>query len=229
MNCIIRESAEFGQDQNSIDRIQKEKDYISYLDNHIAGVKKAYETLFLPLLSKDFACNNALFDRDTFRKAILAIRDIVAKHDDSKWSEYEFEPYRRHWNPTDEELSRDKYYQQETDELYQNAWIHHYKNNDHHPKYWYDFENNVARDMSLEAIIHMICDWESFYINSPSTIPTTVNWWRTDADEERKFISPKTVSIVDDILHILHPEEFDKPNMEDIVKSDNIIVYKDNK
>ena len=224
MNQVIREQNEIGHDTNSLDRIQKEKDYISYLTTHIANVKKAYETLFVPLMTQNIICDDALFSAEDFKYAILAIKDAVEHHDESKWSDAEFEPYRMHWNPTDEEKLRDQYYQDEVEEAYNNAWLHHYQNNDHHPKHWYDFENNVARDMSLGAIIHMLCDWESFYVNSGRS---TVKWWIEDAEEERKFISPKTVSILEYILfNIIHPEEYKEYIAN---KSENLAIEKGNK
>lgn len=224
MYQIIREQDEIGQDTNSLDRIQKEKDYIGYLTNHIANVKKAYEILFLPLLTQNIVCDDALFSAEDFKYAILAIKNDIEHHDESKWGNEEWEPYRMHWNPTDEEKLRDEIYQAEVEEAYNNAWKHHYENNDHHPKFWYDFENNVARDMSLGAIIHMLCDWESFSINSGKG---TVKWWINRSEEERKFISPKTVSILEYILfHILHPDEYKEyvPN-----KSENLTVEIGNK
>jgi hypothetical protein len=110
------------------------------------------------------------------------------------------------------------------DEKYQEAWVHHYTLNDHHPKHWYNFETNVAGDMSLGSIIHMLCDWISFNLDSPSDV---LKWWVNDSEEERKFISPKTVSILEYILfHILHPDEYKEyiPN-----KSENITVEIGNK
>jgi len=224
MYQVIREQDEIGQDSNSLDRIQKEKDYINYLTNHIANVKKAYNILFLPLLNQNIVCDDAPFSAEDFKYAIIAIKDDVEHHDESKWTEAEFEPYRMHWNPTDEEKLRDQAYQDEVEEAYNNAWIHHYKNNDHHPKHWYDFENNVARDMSLGAIIHMLCDWESFNINSGRS---TVKWWINCSEEERKFISPKTVTILEYILfRILHPDEYKEYEPS---KSDSIAIDVANK
>jgi len=223
---IIRENGEYTQDSNTYDLIQKEKDYISYLENHIKNVKLAYEKYFLPLLDKEIACNSELFTREELKKAIISIRDQILKHDNSKWTEYEFSQYRAHWNPTEEEKTRDQYYQNKVDEDYQNAWIHHYKNNDHHPKFWYDFENNVARDMNLGAIIHMLCDWISFNIDSPRG---TLEWFINDSVEERKFMSPKTIATVEEILYKwLFPENSDIKEIKPKV-SDTLNVYIDNK
>lgn len=223
MSYIIRESGEYTQDSNSYERIQREKDYISYLTNHISNVKAAYQKYFVPLLTKDFNCNKSLFNKEQLRKAIEIVKNDVDHHDESKWSEIEFEPYRMHWNPTEEEKQRDQRYQDEVQDAYMNAWQHHYENNNHHPKFWYDFENNIARDMSLDAIIHMLCDWISFNLDSPSG---TVEWWIKNASEERRFISPNTINILEDILfNILFPEDYKKfkpvtsPNINAILKN----------
>ena len=167
--------------------------------------------------------NDAPFSPQEFKDAILLAKSAVRMHDMSKWGEAEFEPYRAHWNPTDEEKLRGEDYQNQVDLDYQNAWRHHYENNDHHPKFWYDFENNTPRDMSLDAIIHMLCDWESFDIDSPSR---TVKWYINHSIEEHKFMSPQTIAKVEYILYnILFPEEYKK-----IAKtSDNLAIYRDNK
>lgn len=222
-SIIIREGTEYANNSDSLDKIQKEKDYISYLETHISNVKKAYINLFLPLVSKELVFNDAPFSPQEFKDAIILAKSAVRMHDMSKWGEAEFEPYRAHWNPTDEEKLRGEEYQTEVEIAYQNAWEHHYQNNDHHPKFWYDFENNVARDMSLDAIIHMLCDWESFDIDSPSR---TVKWYINHSIEEHKFMSPQTIAKVEYILYnILFPEEYKK-----IAKtSDNLAIYRDNK
>jgi hypothetical protein len=70
----------------------------------------------------------------------------------------------------------------------------------------------------------MLCDWESFSINSGKG---TVKWWINRSEEERKFISPKTVRILEYILfRILHPDEYKEyvPN-----KSENLTVEIGNK
>ena len=77
--------------------------------------------------------------------------------------------------------------------------------------------------MSLDAIIHMLCDWISFNLDSPSG---TVEWWIKNASEERRFISPNTINILEDILfNILFPEDYKKfkpvtsPNINAILKN----------
>ncbi len=69
----------------------------------------------------------------------------------------------------------------------------------------------------------MICDWMSFNLDSPSGV---LKFWLNRSEEERKFISPKTISIVDYILfNVLFPEEYKK-----IAKtSENIAVDDTNK
>ena len=207
-SIILRESAEFSSSSDSLDRVQKEKDYMDYLDKHISGVKEIYKRFFVPMLNANIICDDAIFSLQDLKNAIIEAKEAVEHHDESKYGELEFNAYRAHWNPTDEEKTRDQNYQNEVDEKYQAAWVAHYTLNDHHPKHWYDFENNVARDMSLGSIIHMLCDWMSFYLDSPSRV---LEWWINDAEEERKFISPKTITIVDYILYnILFPEEYKK-------------------
>ena len=92
------------------------------------------------------------------------------------------------------------------EEEYSKAWVHHYTVNDHHPEHWYDFSTNTAKDMSLRAILHMLCDWESFHIANPKG-EDTIDWWMNKAQKERKVMSPRTIAIVDELLfNIIHPE-----------------------
>lgn len=212
-------SSEVNNSSYSTHRYEQQQVYMDYLENHINGVKKAYKTLFLPLLNKESRLftqpvNKALYTRKDLFYAIRDLQDAINHHDDSKYSDYEFEPYRQHWDPTEEEKSLSQEEKDTMEEAYQDAWVHHYTNNDHHPMFWYDPIANEVRDMSLSAIVHMICDWESFSTEEQ----TTPDWWNGKALEERKFMSEKTIAIVDELLKLIHPEAYisDKPNVDNL-------------
>ena len=75
--------------------------------------------------------------------------EMIEEHDDSKFSEEEFEPYAQKWfNNSGKTLE------------YEEAWKHHWMNNEHHPEFW------LGEDMPYIYILEMICDWGSFSIAS---------------------------------------------------------------
>lgn len=212
-------SSEVNNSSYSNHRYEQQQVYMDYLENHINGVKKAYQKYFVSLLNPESplyskGINIALFTRQELCDAIRNIQDAIDHHDDSKYSDYEFEPYRQHWDPTEEEKAADQDIKDEIEERYQDAWVHHYTNNDHHPMFWYNSETKQMEDMPLPAIVHMICDWESFENRDRSTI----DWWNTKAVEERKYMTEKTIAIVDALLKIIHPEykAIDNPNTDNL-------------
>lgn len=208
---------EINNSSYSTHRYEQQQVYMDYLENHIRKVQEAYKKYFLPLLEEGSplftkAINKALYTRKDLYYAIRDLKDAIEHHDDSKYTDYEFEPYRQHWDPTEEEKAADQDTKDEIEERYQEAWVHHYTHNDHHPMYWYDSTTNEIKDMSLSAIVHMICDWESFSTDDEST----ANWWNGKAVEERKYMTEKTIAIVDELIKLIHPEAFvsDTPNID---------------
>ena len=72
----------------------------------------------------------------------------VTVHDKSKFSEEEFEPYRKNFFPINvEEKENNK-------EDFEKAWEHHWKNNDHH---WQAREK--TKTLNRGACWEMILDW----------------------------------------------------------------------
>lgn len=147
-------------DTNSIKYPGKQiEQYKSYLNNHINGVIDAwqeYKDRFINIFN--------LTDID-----IIAIDKLMVKHDNSKTTKDEFEPYRKNFYPSDEEKDTINHEQQEKD--YRYAILHHYHNNMHHWNYWvyYDInepENPMVLDMPDIYIIELICDWISVSNNT---------------------------------------------------------------
>lgn len=211
MGVIITEAAEVAaNDSESRHRYEQQENYMKYLETHIGNVRKSYYTYIIPLLDKNSllftrGVNKALFTRTELVQAIVKAQEAVHHHDDSKYSDQEFEGYRAHWDPTEYEKTLGEDYQRLVDENYQEAWLHHLQNNDHHPEYWYNYETKEARDMSLDAIIHMICDWDSFNIANGGNC---VKWYKESGHEVRKYMSPKTITTLEELLFkFIHPEE----------------------
>jgi hypothetical protein len=120
----------------------KRNQYREYIDNHVSNVWNAwsnYKNLFIcTVIAKDYEYNK--------------LKINLLKHDESKYSEEEFEFYRKNFFPvSNTEKENNK-------ENFEMAIEHHYKCNPHHWNYWVD-DNGVAKEMEDIYIIEMICDW----------------------------------------------------------------------
>jgi hypothetical protein len=109
--------------------------------------------------------------------------DLIKAHDESKFSEEEFEPYAKKWH-----LDGIK-----TPE-YEAAWVHHWKNNEHHPEYW------LGEDMPYIYILEMICDWGSFSIASGNMRELSDFYFNKAKEDPEKMLSDATKEIIEDIL-----------------------------
>jgi hypothetical protein len=143
----------------------------------------------------------------------------IMHHDDSKFTDEEFYPYRAHWNPTTREsylYNNDENYHKEADEAYEAATHHHITTNKHHPDYWcangedITGELGAPREMDIISIIEMICDWEAMSMEKGGS---TKAWWAENREKKMKKMGPNTVEIVDHIIEQL-PDTIHKPYKE---------------
>lgn len=206
MGIILNENSLITQDvyeDDSSERINKEQEYLDYINEHIAFVNKAFNLYMVSLLSKNNI--SSLISDEELKQAILNLQPLIPTHDASKFSDAEFDGYRRKYYPTQVELAKEKEddsYRQLCEDRYEECWVHHYTVNAHHPKHWYNFETKTATDMSLDAIIEMLCDWEAMSLKFNTS---TVKWYENDAKDEKSVLSPKTKQIVEDLLYnVLH-------------------------
>lgn len=125
------------------DKIRKREEYKNYIDEHIELVKKAFR-VFESISWKD----------PHIVETLRYVRDNIEEHDQSKYSDEEFEYYRKEFYPINDDEK------EENKEDFEKAWKHHYQNNFHHPEYWVDAIGNQT-SMCLSAIIEMICDWQA--------------------------------------------------------------------
>jgi hypothetical protein len=110
--------------------------------------------------------------------------EMIRDHDDSKFSEEEFEPYAQKWfNNSGKTLE------------YEEAWKHHWLNNEHHPEFW------LGEDMPYIYILEMICDWGSFSIKSGNFRELSDFYYNKAKDDEEKNLSDVTKEIIEDILN----------------------------
>jgi hypothetical protein len=123
---------------------EREIEYKKYVDNHIQNVQTAWDNMNRNTDCLDFiysVCGNVI---DTIDQLILV-------HDKSKFSDEEWEPYRKNFYPiNDDEKKANK-------EDFDAAWKHHYMNNLHHWNYWSTM--NRVDMMPIEFVIEMCCDW----------------------------------------------------------------------
>lgn len=109
--------------------------------------------------------------------------DLIKAHDESKFSEEEFEPYAQKWFG-DGKKTRE----------YELAWEHHYMNNEHHPEYW------AGEDMPYIYILEMICDWGSFSIASGDMKELSDFYFNKAKADPEKNLSEATQEIIEDII-----------------------------
>lgn len=182
-----------------LEKAQKEEDYLDYIHEHVNNVILMYEQYFFPYLSDDnLIIDNEYFNTDDFKNAISELKDHIVEHDNSKYSEEEFNAYRRHFFPTNTEKTDEN--QETALDEFEAAWEHHKRNNPHHPQYWVNPETGVPEDMSLGAIIEMLCDWMAM---SKKFNDNTIDWYENKADKEKKAMTDQTKAIVEYFLYKL--------------------------
>jgi hypothetical protein len=115
-----------------------------------------------------------------------AFDDIIREHDESKFSEKEFEPYANFWYNDNDHYDYDP--------AYEAAWEHHWMNNEHHPEYW------NGDDMPLIYILEMLCDWGSFSIAKGNLRELSSYYFEEARDDDEKNLSEATKEIIEDIL-----------------------------
>ena len=148
-----------------------QKEYREYVDAHKERVEQFADWLKenCPELFNDI--DVALFD------------EMIRDHDDSKYSEEEFEPYAQRWFGDKEKTLE-----------YEDAWVHHYMNNEHHPEFW------LGEDMPYIYILEMICDWGSFSIASGNMKELSDFYFNKAKDDPEKNLSDNTKTIIEEIL-----------------------------
>lgn len=109
--------------------------------------------------------------------------EMIEEHDESKFSDEEFEPYAQHF-----------YGDKKNSFEFDQAWEHHYTNNEHHPEYW------NGEDMPYIYILEMLCDWGSFSIEKKDFKELSDYYFNKARDDEEKNLSENTKEIIEEIL-----------------------------
>lgn len=110
-------------------------------------------------------------------------KDLIREHDESKFSEEEFDAYAQKWFGNGEDSFE-----------YKEAWKHHWMNNEHHPEYW------LGEDMPYIYILEMICDWGSFSIVKGDLKELSDFYFNKAKNDPEKNLSDATKEIIEDIL-----------------------------
>ena len=160
-----------------------EREYMTYLENHINGVVRSWSEILRPALESELTDDE-----------IELVKIAVDTHDLSKYAPEEFDAYRKWFYPVDESEKDEK--------AYDLAWLHHQKNNSHHPQYWIlirDSGGTECLDMPLVDIIEMLCDWHSFSLRDPES--TAYNWYQENKGKMQ--LSDATREIVEKYIEFL--------------------------
>lgn len=148
-----------------------QEDYKKYVEDHKERVSQ-----FSSWLQKE--CPDLFENID-----IEDFNSLIAKHDESKFSEEEFEPCAQKWFGDGKKTPE-----------YEKAWEHHYLNNEHHPEYW------AGEDMPYIYILEMICDWGSFSIASGDMKELSDFYFNKAKEDPEKNLSDTTKEIIEDII-----------------------------
>ena len=148
-----------------------QKEYKEYVDAHKKRVEK-----FATWLEENCPELFEGVDLDAFH-------DIIKEHDESKYSEEEFEPYAQRWFGDKKKTFE-----------YGEAWKHHWINNEHHPEFW------LGEDMPYIYILEMICDWGSFSIDKGDFKELSDFYYNKAKDDPEKMLSDNTKEIIEEIL-----------------------------
>ena len=124
----------------TLDIIQKTREYLDYLEEHIVNVEKAWKEM-------QVKCKDMRFIYDDFYHHWIDMQ--VQLHDVSKLSEYEFVQYRDAFFPLSYEEK----------EPLGSAWEHHKRHNPHHWENWTSLKI-VSNPNEWEVhCVHMVIDW----------------------------------------------------------------------
>ena len=148
-----------------------QQEYLEYINAHKERVEK-----FASWLKANCPEIFEGVDLDSFD-------EVIKEHDESKYSEEEFEPYAQRWHGDKKKTLE-----------YEEAWKHHWMNNEHHPEYW------LGEDMPYIYILEMLCDWGSFSIDKGDINELSDFYFNKAINDSEKNLSDATKEIIEDVL-----------------------------
>ena len=144
----------------------QEKKYKAYIDNHKKNVVETWEELKKNKIIYEYIL--AQNQKENIENIESIISKNVQMHDNSKYGEEEWEPYRKRFYPINEEEK--KFSKKE----FTKAWEHHKKINTHHHEHWEEINQN--NEMPLTDVVEMCCDWISM---SKVLGGTALSWYKS--------------------------------------------------
>lgn len=179
----------------------KNAEYRDYIQSHVSNVEDAFMRYFVPIMNREHVSD--MLSDDELYKAIEKARMNIQVHDASKYSDIEFDSYRHHFYPTESEKA-DPEWELKDEPKYKQGWLHHYKNNKHHPDHWASDTLQPFEDMPIEYVIEMLCDWLAMGVFLGTS---TIDWYESDESEKEKgCMTDKTKSLVNEFLYKILPQ-----------------------
>ena len=192
----------------------KEDKYYKYLELHISSVNNIFN--YLCKLAHAWEKDNSLDDNQNNPFTwILAneseLQEQLLHHDESKFEDEEFEDYRKHFYPIDDQEGMNT-------EGFKLACLHHVNNNPHHWEFWcecqpdgtYILNDDIDEHDYLLSIIERCCDEASM---SQLYDNRVLDWYEQNKD---KIIQPEFAN--DFYLQLLK-----------IIQDNNLDVNEENK
>ena len=139
----------------------QERKYKQYIDNHKNKVIETWVEL-----KKNKIIYNYILSQSQSQDIIEIIDKNIPNHDNSKYGEEEWEPYRKHFYPVNEEEKK------ASKKEFSKAWKHHKKINSQHHENWEEINKNDK--MPLYDVVEMCCDWISM---SKVLGGTAISWY----------------------------------------------------
>ena len=147
-------------DLNLLEIEGKRQECRDYIEEHRNNVKTVWlNILKCPELRN--MVNAGMYGNQTGTVFEHIISQNIDIHDMSKYSEEEFEPYRRHFHSVNEKEKEESTFD------YGIAWQHHKDNNKHHWQYW--SERHIVNDMPWQYVVEMFCNHAAMSIKFGGT------------------------------------------------------------
>ena len=166
--------------------MNKAQEYRNYIIEHINYVKLAFKNY------GELICNELDLD-------LQEMANQVDDHDESKWSDEEFDLYMRKFFPESKELKI-------SDQEFNIAWLHHIHYNPHHPEHWiyYDEESNkiTVYNMPDKYIAEMLFDWIAMSYKFKNKV---YDWYEKEGKE--KLFTNNTRSKVEYLLNKIKKQD----------------------
>lgn len=179
------------KEMEGIEYINQTTKYLNYLEEHLDNVRKAYNHIAEILFDKRIQLGK-IIGQDV-EEFLFLLKEDVKNHDLSKFSDYEFVPYRVKFFPVSEETNQD-----DIQIDFKSAWMNHKLENHHH---WETAETKID-------IVHMIIDWTAMGYKFGDTAQEYY-----EANKDRINLSKEHEEFMYDVFELIYSEE-EESNIE---------------